>query len=172
MISYLQRLEIMAFFTGYPLVYLIILSIAGKPESRTVTKRRLVSLLPFAYTLTGILYLGLQLKNFYPDYSFAHIRSEIQNPFLVTWGLLAILFCLPVLRKKPVYSLIHSMVFFYLLLKDIYSQVTSPAFEKSILKNDMNVYTDSILLNISTFAVIAILYFLIIRFRKKTNLIS
>lgn len=169
LISYLQRLEIMAFFTGYPLVYFIILSLAGKPQTRTETKKRLVSFLPFAYSLIGILFLGLELRNLHPDYSLGHIRSEIENPFLVSWGLLAIFFCLPVLRKKPVISLLHSLVFFYLLLKDLYFQVTSSAAEKSILKNDMSVYADSILLNIAAFSAIVILYFLIKWFRNKTN---
>ena len=60
MMSYLQRLEIMAFFSGYPVLYLIILAYAGKEELRTITKKRLVSLLPFAYALIGVLYSGLQ----------------------------------------------------------------------------------------------------------------
>lgn len=169
MISYLQRLEIMAFFSGYPFVYLIILSIAGKPANRTVIKKRLVSILSFSYSITGILYLGFQLRNLYPDYSVAHVNSAIQNLYLAVWGLLSVLFWLPVLRKKPVFSLLHSLVFFYLLLKDIYFQTTSPSFEKSILKNDMNIYTNSILLNAAAFAVTAILYLIIIRFKKRSQ---
>ena len=166
MMSYLQRLEIMAFFSGYPLVYLITLAFAGKPQTRTVTKKQLVLLLPFSYALTGVLYLGLQLKNLYPDYSVVHINSEIQNPFLIIWGLLTVLFWIPALNKKPVISLLHSLVFFFPLLKDLYIQISSESADKSVLKNDMKVYSDSILLNISTFVFIIILYFLITHFRK------
>ena len=172
MISYLQRLEIMAFFSGYPLLYLIILSYAGKEELRTATKKRLVSLLPLAYALIGVLYLGLQLRNFYPDYSSKHITSSIQNPLLAFWGLLSILFFIPALNKKPVICLLHSLVFFYFLLKDLYIQIISTSTEKSILKNDINVYSDSILLNIAAFAIMAILYFLLLSVRKKTKSIS
>ncbi len=172
MISYLQRLEIMAFFSGYPLLYLVILSYAGKEELRTITKKRLISLLPFAYGLIGILYLGLQLRNLYPDYSIRHITSAIQNPFLAGWGLLSIFSFIPVLNKKPVICLLHSLVFFYFLLKDLYIQIISTSAEKSILKNDINVYSDSILLNIAAFAIMAILYFLFLSVRKKTKSIS
>ena len=139
MMSYIQRLEIMAFFSGFPILYLIILSYAGKEELRTVTKKRLVALLPLAYSLVGILYLGLQLRNLFPDYSFSHISTSIQNPFLAGWGLLSILFFIPVLNRKPVICLLHSFVFFYFLLKDLYIQITSASAEKSILRNDVNI---------------------------------
>ena len=172
MISYLQRLEIMAFFSGFPLLYLIILSYAGKEELRTATKKRLVSLLPLAYGFIGALYLGLQLRNLYPDYSIRHITSAIQNPFLAGWGLLSIFSFIPAISKKPVICLLHSLVFFYFLLKDLYIQIISTSAEKSILKNDINVYSDSILLNIAAFAIMAILYFLFLSVRKKTKSIS
>ena len=166
MISYLQRLEIMAFFSGFPLLYLVILSYAGKEELRTTAKKRLVSLLPFAYALAGVLYWGLQLRNLYPDYSIKNIALTIQNPFLTGWGLLSVFFFIPALNKKTVLCLLHSLVFFSFLVKDLFITITSVSVESSILKNDLSVYTNSIFLNIIVFAVVVIFYFLKLRFRK------
>ncbi len=156
----------MAFFSGYPLIYFVILSFAGNKSARSAFKNHLVYLLPLAYALAGTLYLGLQLKNLYPDYSIAHIKADFHYPLLKIWGLLSVFFWLPSLRKKPVISLLHSLVFFYLLIKDFYLQLSSASDAKYDLKNDMRVYTDSILLNISALAATGIIYFLIYRLRK------
>ena len=72
--EYLQKLELMVFFSGYPLLYTIIFFIAGSKPLRNNFKERIVSLLPLSYALVGTLYLGLQLKNLYPDYSIENIK--------------------------------------------------------------------------------------------------
>ena len=59
---YLQQLELMAFFSGYPLVYAIIIYFAGNKRSKNNFKARMVSVLPFAYALIGTLYLGTSIK--------------------------------------------------------------------------------------------------------------
>jgi hypothetical protein len=151
--SYLQRLESMAFFSGFPLIYALAFAFAGSREKRKGIQERLVISLPFAYALLGVLYLGLQLKNLYPDYSIENIRLSIQNPWLTAWGLLSILFWIPALAKKPVLALLHSFVFFYFLLSDLFSHELGKT-DKSILKNDMNIYTTSILLNITCLLVV------------------
>ena len=111
---YLDRLELMAFFSGYALIYLIIRSLGDAERIKKVTEINISSLLPYAYALVGILYLGLQLKNLYPDYTWANIAAN-PEPYLKIWGLLSILFFIPVLNKKIVLSLLHSLVFFFFL---------------------------------------------------------
>lgn len=167
MIAYLERLELLAFFSGYPLIYLIVLSLAGNKSTRSPNKSKLVSILPLAYAITGTLYWGLQLRNLYPDYTFEHIKSEIQYPVLMIWGLISIIFWLPLFRKKVIISLLHSLVFLFLLLKTIYLQFSSTTADKDVLKNDMKVYFDSILLNSATFIATVILFLLISRFKRK-----
>jgi hypothetical protein len=163
--SYFDRLELMAFFAGYPLIYTIILFLAGDESTRTVIKKKLVAILPVGYALVATLYAGLQLKNLWPDNSWSAIPLLIQNSFLKIWGLLAILFWLPLFRKKPVFSLLHSLVFFFFLLKDLLQYGSSP--DNGVIKNDMKIYTDSLLLNLSAFIVVALVYFGFERFRKK-----
>ena len=166
---YLGQLEVMAFFSGYPLIYLIVLSFAGKKSARSAFKQRIVSRLPLAYALTGILFLGLQLRNLYPDFSLLHIKATFQYLMFKIWGLLSVSFMIPVLRKKTVLSLLHSLVFFYLLLRDIFLHLFSASVDKYALQNEMKVYTDSLLLNIATLAGVTIFFFLIAPFRKNNN---
>ena len=77
--EYLQQLELMAFFSGYPFVYTVAIFIFGDRQLKNNFKIRIVSLLPFAYALTGTLYLGLQLKNLYPHYSIENIKQTVQK---------------------------------------------------------------------------------------------
>ena len=73
----MERLELMAFFSGYPLLYAVILFIGGNQQVKNNVQSRIVSLLPFAYALVGTLYMGLQLNNLYPDYSIENIKLTI-----------------------------------------------------------------------------------------------
>lgn len=166
MISYIQQLELLAFFSGFPLIYLIVVSLAGRKQNRTAWKQRLVSFLPLGYGLTGLLYWGFLLKSLYPNFSFDYIKSEIQNPFLTLWGLIVIVFLVPVFAKKPVLGFLHSLVFFALLIKDFYLQLTSANPDKNILRNDMKVYSDSILLNAGTLIAVILIYYCLRSLRK------
>ena len=64
--AYLQQLEIMVFFSGYPLVYALVIAAAGKKPATNSIGHKAVSVLPFAYALVGTLFLGFQLKKLYP----------------------------------------------------------------------------------------------------------
>jgi hypothetical protein len=147
---YLEQLELLLFFSAYPLIYLLIRAIAETNLSKKIFKKNISTLLPYAYALVGILYLGFLLKSFYPDYSFSHIKAATKIPALKIWGLLSIVFFIPAVAKKRVYSLLHSMVFLFFILRDLYFYIFKTV-DKSVLKNDMNLYTYSLLINIATF---------------------
>jgi hypothetical protein len=163
LMAYIERLELMAFFAGYPLIYAIVQVIAGRKKPAPFINR-LVKLLPFAYALSGTLFIGLLLKNLYPDYSIKNIAQQFQYPYLKIWGLLALLFWLPVFSKKPLFSLLHSLVFFFFLLKDLYIHITSHT-GKEVIDNDMKIYTDSLQLNAGTLAATLIVYYLFNKIR-------
>lgn len=165
--SYLQQLELMAFFSGYPLIYAVTLFFAGNQEVRNNCKSRIVSLLPFAYALVGTLYFGLQLKNLYPDYSVENISHTMQQPWLICWGLLSMLFWIPALGKKTFLSLIHSLVFFFFLIKDLFLQLSSSSAGNDVVRNDMKIYTISLLLNLGALILIVLLSFVATYFIKR-----
>jgi hypothetical protein len=169
--AYIARLESMAFFVGYPLIYAIVQAIGGRRrETTTSFIGSLAKLLPFAYALSATLFIGLLLKELYPDYSLKNISQQFQFPFLKIWGMLALLFWIPAFNKRPVLSLLHSLVFFFFLLKDLYLQLSSHP-GREMLKNDMKIYTDSLLLNAFTFAITILVCYLFnkIRNNRKTS---
>ena len=87
-------------------------------------------------------------------------------PWLMIWALLSILFWIPAVSKKKELSLIHSLVFFFFLLKDIVLQIASSA-DGNILKNDMRIYTISLLLNLCAFILLVLLSFFISQNKNK-----
>jgi hypothetical protein len=168
-LAYLERLEMMAFFSGYPLVYYLIVFFKGNKETKENITGRFLSLLPFAYALLGTLFLGLLLKNLNPDYSVAHIKLKMQQPFLIIWGLSSILFWMPVLNAKPIYSLIHSLVFFFFIAKDIFFHLVGFSDDEHIVRNDMKIYSVSIIFTIVALAFISLLSYLGSRYRRTLN---
>jgi hypothetical protein len=166
--AYLQQLELLAFFSGYPLVYAIITYFAGTKRSTNNFKARMVSILPYAYALIGTLYLGLQLKKIYFNYSSENIKHMMDAPWLMIWALLSILFWIPAVAKKRILSLLHSLVFFFFLLKDFVLQFTQSS-DGNIVNNDMRIYTISLLLNVGAFVLMLLLSLLISSPNKNKN---
>lgn len=153
--TYLERLELLAFFSAFPLVYALIFFIAGTfLQNKPGFKARLISSLPFSYALVGVLYLGYLLRSWYPDYSISHIMAETYQPFLKIWALLSLLFWTPFLSKKAAISLLHSFVFLFFIVRDLLTETLSANGDTHVIKNDMKVYTDSFLLNLVTFSIV------------------
>jgi len=174
MIEYLQQLEMMAFFSGFPLIYAIVIVTTGYLQKKPDLKKKLTSLLPYTYAIVGTLFIGLQIRNFYPNYDFENIKNSILHPFLFLWAGLSILFYLPMINKRIVLSLLHSLVFFFILLKDLFMNISQTSGEdNSIVRNDMKIYTDSLLLNTGVyFLTILIVFFLVPLIKKLKTLRS
>jgi len=170
MAAYLQQLETMAFFPGYPIVYAFAAFIRGN-KSTTGFRNTIFILTPFAYAMVGVLYLGLQLKKYYPDYSLARIAQEIQDPFLTIWAFGSLLLWIPALNKRPIISLLHSLVFFFVIVKNLFIQLNAPKPDSDVMKNYMRVYSDSMLLNSGVLISVLIIY-LTIRLIKKRSAIN
>ena len=75
----------MAFFSGYPLVYAFVIYFAGNKKVTNNFKARMIFILPYAYALIGTLYLGLQLKKIYFNYSTENIKQMMDMPWLMIW---------------------------------------------------------------------------------------
>ncbi len=163
---YVQHLEMLAFFSGYPLVYYLLRFATRNTSFKNSRGAVIVSILPFAYALVGTLYLGLQLSNLYPDFTLENLNRRIQQPVLLIWGLLSLLFWIPVVSKRQLLSILHSLVFFFLIVKDLFFYLTGQIRDSDIIKNDMRVYTVSIFLNLAAYTSV-FLFSWLLRFRKK-----
>jgi hypothetical protein len=167
--AYLQQIELMTFFSGYPLLYVLVVAIAGNKTGSNKFYARMIKMLPFSYALTGTLYIGLQLKNLYIGYSAGKETLVVYHPYLMIWGILSVLFWIPVFSKRKLLALIHSLVFFFFLLKDVFYQFTSSP-DKDILVNDMKIYTVSLLLNLGCFILVLLLSFLPIIYKGSSKI--
>jgi hypothetical protein len=162
--SYIERLETLGFFSAYPLCYALLYFIAANSKHAFVKK--FLTLLPYSYAVVGLLYAGLQIRNLYPDYSVENIKLSFQQPLLKTWALLSIAFFIPSLARRPLLSLLHSLVFFFFLVKDLFS---ATATKNDLIKNDMKLFTDSLLVNLFAFGLVALISFLLhIRKQRST----
>ncbi len=162
----MEQLEMLVFFSGYPLVYFLVRFFTRHVSLKNESAPALISILPFAYALSGTLYLGLQVKNLYPVYTIENLNHRIQQPYLFFWALLSLLFWIPAFSKKQILSVLHSLVFFFIIVRDLYDQLTGLISERNILKNDMTVYTISIFLNLAAFIFISLSCY-IYHLRKK-----
>jgi len=156
-VAYIQKLELIGFFAGYPLIYAIVIVIAGSIKDNKRIMARTASLLPFAYAFVGVLFLGFLLRKLYPDYSIEHIKQTIQKPWLIIWGLLSLLFWIPALSKRKALSLVHGLVFFLLPVIDLWLHLFSSGTDSDMIKNDMKVYTASLVLNLASLIVLMLL---------------
>ena len=171
LMSLAERLEMLAFFSGYPLVFYVIYFFAGKALQRSVYKNRAIYLFPLTYALLGTLYWGLQLRNWYPDYQINDIVNNTHYIYSKIWALLAILFWIPFFFKRPFLSILHSLFFFFLLLRDMFSQLLFHNQDSYTLRNEMKIYTVSLLLNLFSLVIISMFYFLVGYLRNKQKLL-
>ena len=167
--AYLQHLEMMAFFSGYPLIYAVVLFVSGNKQSVNNFRNRGASLLQYAYALVGTLFVGFQLKKLLIGYNDGSINISFQQPLLIIWGLLAILFWIPALAKKAALSLAHSSIFFFLLLWDIFMQKTLPNDNGNLLANDMKIYTGSLLLNATSLGFMVLIVYIFNRYSQRKS---
>jgi hypothetical protein len=159
-LSYIQRMELLAIFSGYPLVYSIIQFISHRRSEKTNRlTAKLPELLPLSYAFLGTLYFALFLKEIFID----QLISFSPIFFLKIWGALAFLFWFPRLRRTALYSLLHSLVFFLLIVKDLFTEMGS-ASGRDMIANDMRIYTLSLLANIIVLGIIVLIYII----RNKT----
>jgi hypothetical protein len=162
--AYIQELELIAFFSGFPLIYVVILFACRSSYLKQDFKDRLMQLLSYGYALVGTLYVGLILRTLYPGYSL----ETIQNPYLTSWGILAVIFWIPALSKKTMFSLIHSLVIFSFLVKNQLIQLISNSPDINMVRNNMKIYTISLILNLGTFTCLLLLTSVLNYFTKKT----
>lgn len=163
----IERLELISFFAAYPLLYLFINFLGDSFKSQSRIINRLKLLLPYAYALTGLAFIAYQLYNLYPNLSFQQIKDSTQLPVLKIWAFISILFFVPLFAKKTALSLLHSFVFFFLLLQDLYYQLSGKNEMLYTIKNDMKVYTDSFLLQTSSLIILFIILSIIKKVRSK-----
>ncbi len=164
--AYIERLELIAFFCGYPFIYLLVHLFSSTQFVKRFFYNRGVILLPVSHAFTGLLYLGLLLKNLYPHYSLHNIQLSVHQPFFKIWGVLSLLFFIPLLNRKTVFSLWHSLLFFFFFAGSIVKE-TLQSNQSDAVKNGMHIYSISLLINLFAFVIICLVDFIISKLKSK-----
>ncbi len=160
-LSYLQQLEIFAFFSGYALLFLVVRSISLSGKMPTETGKRMLLVLPYSYAIMGCLFIGLQAKNLYPDYSMLHMQQMVQHPFLFYWAILTVIFLIPFLSQKPIFSFLHSLVFLGCMVWDVMVQFNAVQADRSMVRNEMRIYAISCIANGLLYGICLTVFFLV-----------
>jgi cytochrome bd-type quinol oxidase subunit 2 len=167
--SYAEWIQLESFFSGYIFVYVIIYLAALNLQGKNFAQSVLLPKLPLVYAIAGTLYLGLQLKNLSRAGTIDNFTTFMQIPYLKIWGLLSVLFWIPLLRKKTIFSLLHSLVFFFLLICSLFLQFFPASSDAGSARNNMKIYSVSILLHLAILIVVTTASLLIARIRKKNS---
>lgn len=153
LLTLLQRWELLAFFAGYPLLYTLVSFVAGhRPGISGAGRLKLPAALPAGYAMAGTLFLLFLVWR-------ANRPVNESITLLRIWAVLAALFWLPPLRRSPLLSLLHSLVFFGLVVQDLISGFSSLSGRDGI-RNDMTIFSLSFLLNTTLFALVSLVLFI------------
>jgi hypothetical protein len=74
--------------------------------------------------------------------------------------MLSLLFWIPLFAKKRVISLLHSLPFFIYIIKDAF-QFHASTSGREMIRNEIRIYSDSLLLNITTLVIVILLTLLV-----------
>lgn len=160
---FLEKLELIAFFGGFPLVYFLVYFIStdfsfGKNWLIQLPKR-----LPVAYAFTTLLFVGMKLDQWIRSHGAAiDFRSYLF--YFQAWAFLGLLFFSIFFRRKPHYTLLHSVPFISLLIFDFYTYYKG-YLQVEMLHNEMRLYGLGTILNIISVLIVSSLYLI---FKKRS----
>ena len=102
-IAYIERLELLTFFSGYPLVYTFVHFIAGsKPgTAKSFFIHDAMPSLPKAYALSGSIFFLLWIREMIIQSGIPNMAPGFDITPLKIWALLACFFWIPVLARRP-----------------------------------------------------------------------
>ena len=102
------------FFSNYVIVYVVSYLFAKNKNWNSFIKLKIYPLLPLAYALVATCFWIISSYRYGFDYISKTIMAGIAAKLIITWSLSALVFWLPVFRKKIYFSLLHSIPFFIL----------------------------------------------------------
>lgn len=165
---YLEKLEYLVFFSGYPILYALIMAMQQTDAAKNRFLSLMARLLPYGYALTGTLYLGYCADKLYPDMSWQSWKLLLSHSWLTPWAISVNLFWIRLLSRKNLISLLHSLPFLYLLISDL-ARYYADKGGISRPTNEMRMYGISILIHVVILLFITSFAFLFHSYRNKSN---
>ncbi|MBU3743747.1 MAG: hypothetical protein FGM61_04255 [Sediminibacterium sp.] len=152
---YIEQVELIAFFSGLPVIWILINLLFGSKSIGIVIINRI---LPLVYGVLSVLYVGMKMDTYWTNMLAGWLFGNYWHVFLKCWAISAILFLLPIENKFfQRFSFFHALLFYTILLKDLilfFNNALSP----ELISNEWKMH----LISIGLTAVLAtILYFLL-----------
>lgn len=144
--TYIEKLELVTFFSAFPLVYLLIQFIATE---FSLNKKWIINLnanITTVYPIISLLYIGMKLNQVYQSHFFAIDWYEY-NTYLKIWSFTAIIFFIPFFKKKKEWTFIHSIPYVLLIVLDIINYYRNQI-GVEVIHNEMRLYFISTILNL------------------------
>lgn len=157
--DYIEKLELVAFFSAYPMVYYIVIYISSDIKwIRSPRIKKLPVYLPRAYALTATLYCAMKINEYLPVRisTFSFDLTSLYF-YLKGWAFLGLIFWLPGINTKGKWALIHSIPFIVLIAYDFFNYYNHEIKIETV-HNEMQLYFVSVLINLITLSIVA-LYF-------------
>ena len=166
---YIEKLELIAFFAAYALVYLFIIILATELKlEKSNWIKKLPSLLPKSYGLVVLLYVGMKLNQYYPLLKNYSLNFNFTTPlfYLKCWAVIGLIFLFNFFKKKPKLAIFHSLVFLLIPVVDfVHFYFNQIGIE--IVHNEMRMFFIGILLHLVCIGIVAMYYYFHFKFLKK-----
>jgi hypothetical protein len=152
------------FFSGYPPVYIFFNLLAKNKNARHFTTEKILPLLPLTYAFAAAFFWLLMLYTGRMSFVVGRIFSVAPSTLVIFYSFSALVFWLPPLRRKPNWSLLHSMPLFILpfinmLLKRYRHKIVDHDYIISLVK----IYTAGIIVYIMAIIFLLAIKWLLMR---------
>jgi hypothetical protein len=163
--TYIEKLELIAFFSAFPLVYLLVQILVRDILPQKTWLSNIFKRLPITYALVSFLFLGMKMNQMIQSHFFYFNYSNLIS-YLEIWAYSGVLFFVPSIGSKPKWSLIHSIPFISLILFDIAAFFLKKV-GNDVLQNEMRLYFTSTILYVVVTLITTILSTIWVKYYTK-----
>jgi hypothetical protein len=167
--SFIDKLELISFFSGYLIVLTFVSIIANRYQSINWVVR-LKNILPKSYGVIGLLYLGLKLQQYLPTLiKYPLSTIQLRWDFLHLLAYFSFIFLFTPSKIGYKISLFHGSIYSIIALFLIFQFGLTHTIDHSFKNKITYVFLISILLNFSILFILFIIDRVKIRIRKPVN---
>jgi hypothetical protein len=163
--TYIDKLELIAFFSAFPLFYFFLIAFYSKPlVMKFKWLKSTPEIISIVYATISLLYVGMKLNQWYEQILIGPIQYDIYSYIFIVkcWSIFGLIFFFKSLRSKPMLALAHSSIYFIILLIDFF-QYYHHQYDIEAFHNEMRLYFIGLL----AYLIISFVFFLATYLRFK-----
>lgn len=144
LLVYLEKLELLAFFSAFPLYYLLVHFITNELSIQKKWVKAMPNNITLVYAIVTLLYFGMKLNQIFEMHVLNFDMHNYMHYFKI-WALLGLVFFIPFFANKKKWVLFHSFPFIGIILVD-FVRFFFNGLSKDAINNEMRLYFTSLLL--------------------------